>query len=165
MREPAGFAEFVRHESPRLLRAAHLLTHDWHAAEDLVQTALINALPRWGRIDHPDAYVRRAMLNAFLSGRERRWTGEVPTESLPEGSAGEGPDADVRLTLLRALAELPRQQRAVITLRFFDDQTEPQTAALMGLSLGTVKSHSSRALAALRAHPALKDVLVTEEMS
>lgn len=135
MREPDGFRDFVVEESPRLLRAARLLTRDWHAAEDLVQTALVRALPRWAAIDHHAAYVRTTMLRAYLTGRERRWTGELPTASPPEPTP-DNPDADLRLDLLRALESLPRQQRAVVVLRYFDDQTEAATAALLGCAVG-----------------------------
>ena len=164
MREPDGFRDFVADESPRPLRAARLLTHDWHAAEDLVQNALVRALPRWAGIEHPGAWVRRTMLREYLAGRERRWTGEVPTGSLPERGSPDS-DADVRLVLLRALAQLPRQQRAVVVLRYFDDQTEAATATLLGCSVGTVKTHASRALAALQAQPALASLHALEGLS
>lgn len=167
MREPEGFRDFVTYETPRLLRSACLLTHDWHAAEDLVQTALINALPRWGRIDNHVAYVRTTMLRTYLKGRERRWTGELPTENLPEHGTGLfGAASDLRVDLVAALDRLPRQQRAVIVLRFFDDLTEAQTADALGCAVGTVKSHTHRALAALRQQPGLQSLIdpVREEV-
>jgi RNA polymerase sigma-70 factor (sigma-E family) len=168
MREPEGLRAFVTHASPQLLRSAWLLTRDWHAAEDLVQTALLKAIPRWRHIqrsDDPSVYVRAVMLNLFLTGRRRRWTGEHPTADLPEASsrpADAEDQTDLRLALLAVLAELPRQQRAVIVLRFFDDLTEAATAEVLGCSVGTVKSHTSRALARLREHAALRSLVTSE---
>ena len=167
MREPDGLRDFVTYASPQLLRSAWLLTRDWHAAEDLVQTALLRAIPRWRHIqrsDDPSVYVRKIMLNLFLTGRARRWTGEQPVSAVPERPTDTDGlvDADLRLAQLGVLAELPRQQRAVIVLRFFDDLTETATADVLGCSVGTVKSHAARALTRLRAHPTLRSL--TEEV-
>jgi RNA polymerase sigma-70 factor (sigma-E family) len=155
VRDEDEFADFVRERSPELLRSGWLLTGDWHAAHDLVQTALEKSWPRWGRrIDHPEAYVRRVMLTTYLSWRRRRWTGELPTHSPPEHAT---PDdgSDVRLSLLGALSGLTPRQRAVLVLRYFDDLSEQETAALLGCSVGTVKAHASRGLQQLRATPGL----------
>lgn len=113
-------------------------------------------------IDNPDAYVRTVLLRTYLAGRARRWTGEVPIGVLPD-AATTTPDADLRLELLRALGTLPRQQRAVVVLRYFDDQTEAQAASLLGCSVGTVKTHAARALATLRAVPALQSLRILQE--
>jgi len=138
VRDVDSFVDFVRERSPELLRSAWLLTGDWHLAHDLVQTALEKSWPRWGRrVEHPDAYVRRVMLTTYLSWRRRRWTAEVPTEELPEGSSG-ADDGDVRLALLGVLASLSPRQRAVIVLRYFDDLSEDATAEVLGCSVGTV---------------------------
>lgn len=151
------FADYVRQRSPDLLRSAWLLTGDWHAAHDLVQTALEKSWPRWGRrIDHPDAYLRRVLLTTYLSWRRRRWSAELPTAELPEhGETGD--EIELRQSLLSALAKLTPRQRAVLVLRYFDDLTEADTAALLGCSVGTVKAHASRGLAQLRSTPGLAE--------
>ena len=161
MRDDDAFAEFVRDRSPELLRSAWLLTGDWHAAHDLVQTALEKSWPRWGRrIEHPEAYVRRVMLTTYLSWRRRKWSGEVPTAALPDGSTAVDPD--LRMALLAVLGRLTSRQRAVIVLRYFDDLPEAETAGLLGCSVGTVKSHASRGLQELRAMPGLAESLGVE---
>jgi RNA polymerase sigma-70 factor (sigma-E family) len=157
-RRTPTFEEFVA----ALWRSAWLLTGDSQKAEDLVQTTLVKCWPRWSRIADGgavEAYVRRAMLTTYTDWWRRRWTGEVPTGTLPEaGSVGETSLSDDRRDLVRALATLPRGQRAVLVLRYFEDLTEAQTAEALGISVGTVKSQSARALATLRASH-----LLTEE--
>ena len=153
------FAAYVTARRRALLQSAWLLTGDWHLAEDLVQTALAKAYLKWGRIDDHDAYVRRVLTTTYVTWWRRRWTGEHPTERLPEGAM---PDAhaatDVRTQLFGVLRELPRRQRAVVVLRYFEDLTETQTAAALGCSVGTVKSQHSRAMARLRGSAALADL-------
>lgn len=153
------FREFVAARQRGLLRTAWLLTGDWTAAEDLVQTALMRAWPHWRRLAGQGAaerYVRRIMVNSFNSGWRRRWRRETPTSDLPHGHA---PDAygavDLRQSLAAAVRALPPRQRAVVALRFFDDLTEAQIADVMGVAVGTVKSQTSKALASLRTNPAL----------
>jgi RNA polymerase sigma-70 factor (sigma-E family) len=158
--EPDGFREFVESRSTDLLRSAWLLTGDWHAAEDLVQSALIKTWPRWDgliRKDRPELYVRRVMLTTYLSWRKRRWTGETPVAAPPEPHGATDPTdlLDVRRSLCAGLAMLPPRQRAVVVLRYFDDLTEVDTAQAMGCSVGTVKTHASRALHTLRQIPGL----------
>ena len=153
------FEEYVAARGRALWRSAWLLTGDAHLADDLVQTALVKCWRRWNRIARDgavDGYVRRVLVTTYVDGRRRRWTGEVPTETLPE-SARRDPDAAVRQDVVAALATLPRGQRAVVVLRFYDDLTEAQTAAALGISVGTVKSQTSRALAALRRSALLTD--------
>ena len=162
--EPDGFRDFVEARSPALLRSGWLLTGDWPAAEDLVQTALAAAWPRWDslrRQDAPEAYVRKIMVNTFLRWRKRRWNGEVATGRLPETAAYGDVFAlvDARQSLVAALDRLPARQRAAVVLRYFADQTEAQTAAAMGCSVGAVKSHSAKALARLRHSPGLAELL------
>ncbi len=126
--------------------------------EDLLQTALTRTWPRWERL-HPDgdaeAYVRRVMVNTSLSWRARRWNGEWATEHLPDRE-GVDPHGRVhdRAHLADVLRDLPPRQRAVLVLRFFEDCSEQQTADVLGCSVGTVKSQTSRALARLRANAA-----------
>lgn len=157
-REPEGFSDFVAARGLPLRRTAMLLTQDAHLAEDLVQTALAKAWPRWHKLDAPEAYVRTVMAHQFYRDRRRRWVGETPTETLPDQP---GDDAASRIaiqdSLIRALSTLPQKQRAVIVLRFFHDFDEQQIATALGISRGTVKSHASRAMAALRVSDHLTD--------
>jgi len=155
----SDFEEFVAARSTALWRSAYLLTGDAQKAEDLLQTALVKAWRRWGSIARREAqesYVRAAIATTYTDWWRRRWNGEVPTEDLPDSSApgaGEAAGVEIRHDVLVALSRLPRGQRAVVVLRFFDDLTEQQTAEALGISVGTVKSQTSRALTALRTSP------------
>jgi RNA polymerase sigma-70 factor (sigma-E family) len=154
---PAGFVDFVVARGPALHRTAVLLTRDEQAAEDLVQIALAKAWQSWARIDgNYEAYVRRILINEFASTWRRRWRTEVPTADLPE-LARVNDDLSTRQVLLAALATLPPRQRAVVVLRFFHDYTEAATAEAMGISVGTVKSQTFKALAALRVSDELRE--------
>ncbi|WP_246002315.1 SigE family RNA polymerase sigma factor [Allorhizocola rhizosphaerae] len=147
------FDAYVVTAWPRLLRSAWLLTGDWHRAEDLVQTVLARAYGRWPRIknDAPDAYLRAMLATTFLSWWRRRWRTETPTARLPEPST---PDESDRIALQgmvrEAIMSLPHQQRAVLMLRYHADLTEAATAEALGLSVGTVKSYTARALRTMR---------------
>ncbi|WP_018347466.1 SigE family RNA polymerase sigma factor [Longispora albida] len=148
------FRDFVATRSPALLRTAYLLTGDWHRAEDLVQTALTKTYLAWrklGAIEAVEPYTRKVLVNTATSWWRRRWHGERPTADLPDRP---GPDhADdllVRDVLWRQVQKLPIRQRAVLVLRYYEDQTEMETARLLGVSVGTVKSQTSRALGTLR---------------
>jgi len=164
------FRELVALRWPALVRTAFLLTGERAAAEDLVQTALTKTYVAWRRLRDPEAaeaYVRRTMVTTYTSwwrryGRERVMA-EVPspgggTGGGTGGGAGGGagePDRELEAVLSRSvlwplLAELPRGQRAVVVLRFYEDLTEVETARHLGCSVGTVKSQSSRALSRLR---------------
>jgi RNA polymerase sigma-70 factor (sigma-E family) len=162
-----GFEAYVLARGDALHRTAFLLTHDHALAEDLVQTALARSWGAWSRIDgDPDAYVRKVIVNTYASWWRRRWNGEHPTESLPDTAHDDHGDAVARRDgLVRALATLPRRQRAVIVLRYFEDLTEAQTAEALGVSLGTVKSQNAKALARLRVSPALGRADLIEEPS
>jgi RNA polymerase sigma-70 factor (sigma-E family) len=151
----AEFRAFVEANGATLLHAARLLTGDHHRGEDLVQTALTRVYLKWGRIDAPLPYARRALVNAHIDQTRRRWWGERPTETLPElagdpGEPGETAASDARDELRRMLADLPPKDRAVVVLRYYCDLSEQDTAATLGLPVGTVKSSCSRALARLR---------------
>jgi RNA polymerase sigma-70 factor (sigma-E family) len=156
--DKSGYDEFVAARSPRLLRVAYLLTRDWGEAEDLLQTALMKAWFAWRRIDgEPDVYVRRIIATTFLSWRRRRWTGEISRGELPQTAAADSMSmVEDRLGLWPALGRLPKRQRAVIVLRYFEDLTEVQVAAELGITVGTVKSHTSRALSALRSDTGIR---------
>ena len=146
-----------------MLRSGWLLTGDWPSAEDLVQTALAAAWPRWASLRRPDApelYVRKIMVNTFLRWRQRRWNGEIAPAGCPSsGLRDVFALVDARQSLLAALDRLPARQRAVVVLRYFADQTEAQTAAAMGCSVGAVKSHAAKALARLRDAPGLAELM------
>jgi len=149
---PRGFVDFVVARGPALHRTAFLLTRQEQAAEDLVQIALAKAWQSWARVDvNHEAYVRRIIVNEFASSWRRRWRGERPTADLPELPHDDSRNAlATRQVLTAALATLPPRQRAVVVLRFFHDYTEAATAQAMGTSVGTVKSQTFKALAALR---------------
>lgn len=149
-----SFDAFVVARGPALLRFAYLLSRDRHQAQDLVQEALSKAHRRWARVDQPEAYVRRAILNDFLSWRRRRASTEVITHDLPEpgghgagGHAAANADRDAMWALL---ARLPRQQRAVLVLRYYEDLNDDAIAAYLNCSPVTVRAHASKALARLR---------------
>jgi RNA polymerase sigma-70 factor (sigma-E family) len=143
------FAEFVAARSGALLRTAYLLTGDHQDAEDLVQTALIKAVPKWRRLRDHEPYVRRILVNESISRwRRGRWR-ETPIAE-PRERATTDPDLTEGIALREALGALAPRQRAVIVLRYFDDLTEAQTAEVLGIRVGTVKSQARDALARLR---------------
>ncbi|MFI7615452.1 SigE family RNA polymerase sigma factor [Nonomuraea terrae] len=152
------FREYVLTRGPALLRAAHQLTGHPLDAEDLLQNALTKTYLAWDRIEDRnalDGYVRRAMVNINISQWRRRKLEEYPSDQLPEVAAGHAaPTADVtsevQEALERALQELPERMRAAIVLRYYEDMTEPEIAKTLGISVGTVKSTVSRAMAKLR---------------
>ncbi len=154
MSDTRGFESFVALRSAPLLRTAYLLTRDHDLAEDLLQTALTKAWFAWDRIEGDQtAYVRRILVTTWSSWWRRRWHGERPSETVPEtGAPAEGRDHD----LWDALGRLPRRQRAVVVLRYYEDLSEADTADLLGIARGTVKSQLSKALATLRIDPALE---------
>jgi RNA polymerase sigma-70 factor (sigma-E family) len=155
MSGPDGFTMYVAARGRALWRAAWLLTGDAALAEDLVQTSLTKAWPHYDRVSTSgsfEAYVRRAMVTTYLSWRGRRWHGEVPSDlpDRPSTASDPGASVDDSLDLARALSTLTPRQRVVVVLRYFEDLTEPQTAAALGCSVGSVKTHHHRAIAALR---------------
>lgn len=149
----ASFEEFIAVRGQSLQRFAYLLTSDWGAAEELLQTALARSYPRWGRIsgDNPEAYVRKAMVNTWLSWRRRRFRSEIPAAELPDAPAADQfAAADRRQAVMAALASLPPRQRQILVLRYHQDLTEPAVAELLGITVGAVKSQSARGIARLR---------------
>ena len=148
----ASFEEFVRVRSAALGRTAYLLTGNRHDAEDLLQSALARVALRWAAVDDAEAYVRRVLYTQAVS----RWRAlrRRPAETLggpPARAASPGPDVELRVVLEQALRRLTPRQRAVLVLRYYEDRSEVDTAALLGCAVGTVKSQTRHALARLRA--------------
>ncbi|POX39670.1 SigE family RNA polymerase sigma factor [Streptomyces sp. Ru73] len=157
-----SFAAYVRDRGPALLRAARSLCANPNDAEDLLQTALTKTFAAWERIeDHRalDGYVRRALVNTRTSQWRKRKIEEYACDELPE--PGPVPASDpaelqaLRDAMWRAVLRLPDRQRAMVVLRYYEDLSEAQTAEVMDVSVGTVKSAVSRALAKLREDPDL----------
>jgi RNA polymerase sigma-70 factor (sigma-E family) len=140
---------------PALRSSAYLLCGDWHRGDDLVQKVLETLYVHWQkacRADNIDAYVQTMLVNRFLEERRSGWARRVrlgSADAMPEPSIVE-PDPALRLDIRTALAALPARQRAVVVLRFLHDLSVEQTAEALGCGAGTVKSQTSRALAALR---------------
>ncbi|MGW2524945.1 SigE family RNA polymerase sigma factor [Streptomyces sp. NPDC001617] len=150
-----SFREFVEHRSSALLKTAVLLSGgDRHAAEDLLQNALIKAAGRWQRIEEPEAYVRQVLYRQQISRWRLKWRRRELTVAEPPDT-GAGPDAssdaDLRLLMRGALARLTARQRTVLVLRYFEDLPEADVARILGCSVGTVRSTTHRSLARLRA--------------
>ena len=150
------FEEFAATRMPGVLRFAAVLTGDLADAEDLAQEVLVRAYSRWGRIgglDRPDLYVRKMILNEYLSWH-RRAARPIPVGAGSLEPASAAPDHAQqyieREVLLAGLGKLSRRQRAVLVLRYYEDRGDAEIAELLGCSPGTVRSHASRGLAALR---------------
>jgi RNA polymerase sigma-70 factor (sigma-E family) len=155
-RDRAAFAEFVAARSGSLHRAAYLMVGDVGLAQDLVQEALTKTYVAWPRLRDPgnaEAYTRKAITTTAISWfRKKSWYGERPADLLPETpNMGHADAVAVHTSLMHALGQLPPRQRAVIVLRFYEDLTETQTAAVLGCAVGTVKSQGASALQKLRA--------------
>ena len=146
-----AFDDFVRTRSGALLRTAYLLTHDHQLAEDLLQTALFKAAKSWERIEGaPEPYVRRILYTENISWWRRR-RHHVETSPAPgDNEARPGPDVELHVTLELALDQLTPKQRTVLVLRYYEDLTEAETARVLHIGLGTVKSTHRQALSRLR---------------
>ena len=158
---------FVRSRTPALLRSAYLLTGDQHLAEDLVQAALARTHRSWGRLyesGNAEACTRKVMYHLQVAWWRRSRVAEVfpgAVPDLPQNATRFDDQAAVRATLRQALSRLTTRQRAVLVARFFEDRSEAETAELLGVNVGTVKSQTARALRRLRAvSPELADVYV-----
>jgi RNA polymerase sigma-70 factor (sigma-E family) len=159
------YIEFVTHQANALCRTAYLLCGDWRRAEDATQEALIRLYRVWGRIQRKGsvgAYARKVVVSTTLDTLRLKSSQEVV------GGAGyfaAEPDAadplgvlENRLVITQALTELPPRQRACVVLRYFDELSVEETAAVLDCRPGTVKSQTMRALDKLRAHPALAEL-------
>lgn len=167
------FEEYAAYRLPSVLRFAAVLTGDRGLAEDVVQEVMIRAYGRWGKIsglDHPDRYVRRMVVNEFISARRRSW------RLVPSGQAEDvddrvaldyASDHAERGALLAELGKLPARQKAVLVLRYYEGLSDAEIAEVLGCEPGTVRGYVSRALAALRveltAERELRPVLAEEE--
>jgi RNA polymerase sigma-70 factor (sigma-E family) len=156
----AEFTDFMHGRWSQLVRLGYGLTGDRQLAEDLAQTAFAKAYASWGRVsraDNPDAYLRRIVVNANASRFRKIRVDEVLTAAVPElvaAADAADPHRD-RDALMAALMQLPYGQRAAVVLRYWLDLCEAETAAILGCSVGNVKSQTSRALAKLRSTMAL----------
>jgi RNA polymerase sigma-70 factor (sigma-E family) len=158
----ADFERFVESCADDLLGAGYLIVGDLAEAEDLVQETLLRVARRWPRVrrmEHPEAYARRILVNLSIDDSKRRsrrrYELEPPPGAPPDTQADEAAarafgTLDTRAELLGALSMLPPRQRAVLVLRYFEDLSETQVAQTLGCSLGTVKSTASRGLVRLR---------------
>jgi RNA polymerase sigma-70 factor (sigma-E family) len=145
------FVEYFTARVVRLRRLAYALCGDWHVAEDLVQYTFLKLYRHWRRVrsDTLDAYTQRILVNTYLSHRRDRRREQVTAEPPDETAAT--PDTETRIDVGRMLAALPPRQRALIVLRHLEDLSVAETAVLLGISEGTVKSQTARALKSLRA--------------
>jgi len=153
------FEEFAAGRAGPLFKTAYLMCGDWHQAQDLVQVALSNMYPVWGRLTRGgrvaglDAYARKALLNCYLSHRRLRRSGELPVGEIPDRAA-HGPDeaneVTLRLAVLDALNRLAPRNRAAVVLRYLEGYSLEEVADAMGASVNAVKSLNSRSLATLR---------------
>src|SRR5687768_11802233 len=157
------FASYVAARRPALLRWARAVAGDPHSAEDLLQDSLVRVLPRWDGLREgaaADAYVRRTITRQYVSWQRQPWRrDEVPSPDVPEPRTAVEPSAtpDPAGRVWDLVLALPPQQRAAVALRYYEQLSVAETAAVLGCSTGTVKSNTSRGLAALRRladHPA-----------
>jgi RNA polymerase sigma-70 factor (sigma-E family) len=150
-----AFAEYFAARSAAMRGTAFLLCGDWHRAEDLVQATFTKLYVHWNRVvrhEALDPYVRQALIRTFIDdGRRGWWRRERPQDTPIEAPPAQQPGPDDRLMLIRALAEVPPRQRAVLVLRYWEDMSVEDTAAALNCSPGTVKSQAARGLDTLRA--------------
>ena len=153
MRRSGGYDDFVASRGPALLRTAYLICGDRQLAEDLFQDAMARLLMHWTRVSrgNPEAYARRILVNSTINWRQRVRSREVSVAAVPDRAGADFTATHAeRDEMWAALARLPRRQRAVLVLRYYEDLTEAQSAAMLGCSVGTIKSQHAKALANLR---------------
>ncbi|RIQ18409.1 SigE family RNA polymerase sigma factor [Jiangella rhizosphaerae] len=162
------FVAYVDARRPYLRRVAYLVCGDWHAAEDLVQTALIKLYAAWPRIHTDgaeDAYVRRIIVRAHLDETRRPWRRERLGLDGVDAAAPEALSLEDSDALVTALKGLPERQRATVVLRYWCGLSVEETADDLGCTTGTVKSQTARAMAGLRTALSTDDVTTTERRS
>lgn len=164
----ADYDDFARAQLPRLLRYATMLTGEREQAADLVQDVLVKVYRHWSRIssaDHPDRYVLRMVTNGYLSWRHS-WSarviasGDLPDEARADDFAS---DHAARDDMWQRLARLPKRQRAVVVLRYYEQLPDPEIAGLLGCAQATVRAHAHKALAALRNGLAIEQMAEARE--
>lgn len=160
------FVDFATASRPRLRRTAFLVCGDWEHASDIVQEAMIRVYVAWPRIERKgglNAFARRCVVNVAIDRSRRRSSTEMPSEhaSMDRAHGADDHGIAAREALMGALRDLPPRQRACVVLRYFEDLSIAETAQVLRCSEGTVKSQTSRALAALRTHDHITE-LVTE---
>ncbi|MGC4788686.1 SigE family RNA polymerase sigma factor [Micromonospora sp. DT178] len=148
------YRQFVEARLEHLRRTAYLLCRDWHTADDLVSITLGKLYRAWPRVraaENVDAYVRQVLTRAWLDERRRPWRRERSTDEVPDDAVPDSePDLADRELLLDLLGKLPERRRAVLVLRFYCDLSVEDTAQILGVTTGTVKSQAARALESLR---------------
>ena len=148
------YIEYVSSRLPWLRKVAFLLCQDWHRADDLVQAAITRLYLHWrtaARAENLDGYLRRMLVREFLGARRTPWASRVVLDESPVGEVGvHDADPATRVAVRTALATVPARQRAALVLRYYCDLSVEETAELLGISPGTVKSQTARGLAALR---------------
>lgn len=146
------FTEFLHARQHALARTAYLLTGNRHTAEDVLQTSLAKLYLNWPKVVDPDAYVRRILTNETTSLWRRAFRRhEVSTDRLPETGTEPAYDAELGARVWELVQSLPPRARAVVVLRYYERLSEAETADILGVSVGTVKSQTNRALGLLRA--------------
>lgn len=150
----AGFSAYVAAHAEQVRFTAFLLCGDWHEAEDLAQVAFVRLYLAWDRIDRSESiesYVRKIVTRTYLNERRRLWRKlERLTSAPPEPGSAPGPAPEQRMLVMRALAQVPRRQRAALVLRYWEDLSVAETADVLGCSVGNVKSQCARGLQRLR---------------
>jgi RNA polymerase sigma-70 factor (sigma-E family) len=149
----AGFAEYFAARSDAMRGTAYLLCGDWHRAEDLVQTAFTKLYLAWNRVSRHeslDGYLRQTLIRTFLDERRRGWWRRERTTDLTVDGTQPPDSPESRLVLLEALAAVPPRQRAVLVLRYWEDLSIDETAAILACSTGTVKSQAAKGLQTMR---------------
>jgi RNA polymerase sigma-70 factor (sigma-E family) len=169
--QAAAFEAFVNESGGVLLRTAVFLTSDPYVAEDVYQETMHQLSARWSKVGSPLGFCRRVMRNIVIDrarALQRRPRELELHQRFDSGDPRSGDPAaavELRLALFSALGTLTARQRAVLVFRYFDDRSENEVAAILGISTGTVKSTASRTMTQLRAHPALIGLFTTTEMS
>lgn len=161
MNADESFAQYVEARWELLVRAAVLMGRSRADAEDLVQTTLAKLFVHWKRVtraNNVDSYVYAALFNQSRSSSRRRWRGELAVEAVPEAARAQSSDVDEVLVVQQALSRLTPEHRAVVVTRHFLDLTEADSAAVLAIPVGTVKSRLARALANLGSDPQLRSL-------
>ncbi|MEV4132327.1 SigE family RNA polymerase sigma factor [Dactylosporangium sp. NPDC049742] len=150
-----AFAEYFAARSDAMRGTAFLLCGDWHRAEDLTQVAFTKLYLVWDRVSRHEAldgYLRQTLFRVFLDDRRLGWWHRVRVTDRPLDAVSHDRAPDDRIALLAALAAVPARQRAVLILRYWEDLSVEETAALLSCTTGTVKSQAARGLQTLRTH-------------